>query len=58
MIKLLNKISALYLEIGIKHQGKEHEEIFSKIRSHFYKSDKIEINENRTILLKGFYYFF
>lgn len=58
MIKILNKISAHYLEIGIKQTDKQHEEIFAKIRSHFYKSDKIEINENRTILLKGFYYFF
>jgi hypothetical protein len=58
-IKILTTISSFYLAKAIKEtDDKLREEIFREVRSYFNKSDKIEINEKTSFVLKGFYFFY
>lgn len=58
-IKILTTLSSIYLAKAFSETDEKlREELFREVRTYFNKSDKIEINEKSTFLLKGFYYFF
>jgi hypothetical protein len=58
-IKILTTISSFYLAKAIRETDEKiREEVFREVRSYFNKSDKIEINEKTSFVLKGFYFFY
>jgi len=58
-IKILTTLSSIYLAKAFSETDEKlRDELFREVRTYFNKSDKIEINEKSTFLLKGFYYFF
>ena len=58
IISLLTKISAFYLDVAIRNREEDRKLYFDKIRSYLFKLDRIEINEKKSFILKGYYYFF
>ena len=58
-IRILISYSAFYLDEAIQSvSGQVRDDLFRELRSNLNKSDKIEIDEKTSFVLKGYYFFF
>lgn len=57
-IRLYTNLAAHYLQSSLSLKGVDKEEQLKKFRNMLNRSDKLEINERRSFILKGYYFYF